>query len=160
MPEVIADTSPIQYLYQIGLLDVLNVLYGQITIPEAVAGELNVGRARGLSLPDVSSISWMTVKRSQGQALLPLVADLGPGEREAIALAIETNDSLLILDDALARRHAQLLGVAMTGTLGVLLKAKQTGHLKAVEPALDHLEALGFYLDAATRSAVLKLAQE
>jgi predicted nucleic acid-binding protein len=48
----------------------------------------------------------------------------------------------------------------MTGTLGVLLKAKQTGHLKAVEPALDHLEALGFYLDAATRSAVLKLAQE
>jgi predicted nucleic acid-binding protein len=160
MPEVIADTSPIQYLYQIGLLDVLNVLYGQITIPEAVAGELNVGRARGLSLPDVSSISWMTVKRPQGQALLPLVPDLGPGEREAIALAIETNDSLLILDDALARKHAQLLRITMTGTLGVLLKAKQTGHLKAVEPALDHLEALGFYLDAATRSAVLKLAQE
>lgn len=160
MPEVIADTSPIQYLYQIGLLDVLNVLYGQITIPEAVAGELNVGRAHGLSLPDVPSISWMTVKRPQGQALLPLVPDLGPGEREAIALAIETNDSLLILDDALARKHAQLLGVAMTGTLGVLLKAKQTGHLKAVESALDHLEALGFYLDATTRSAVLKLAQE
>lgn len=160
MPEVIADTSPIQYLYQIGLLDVLNVLYGQITIPEAVAGELNVGRTRGLSLPDVSSISWMTVKRPQGQALLPLVPDLGPGEREAIALAIETNNSLLILDDALARKHAQLLGITMTGTLGVLLKAKQTGHLKTVEPALDHLEALGFYLDAATRSAVLKLAQE
>jgi len=160
MPEVIADTSPIQYLYQIGLLDVLNVLYGQITIPEAVEGELNVGRALGLSLPDVSSISWMTVKRPQGQALLPLVPDLGPGEREAIALAIETNNSLLILDDALARRHAQLLGVAMTGTLGVLLKAKQTGHLKAVEPALDHLEALRFYLDATTRSAVLKIAQE
>ena len=160
MPEVIADTSPIQYLYQIGLLDVLNVLYGQITIPEAVEGELNVGRARGLSLPDVSSISWMIVKRPQGQALLPLVPDLGPGEREAIALAIETNNSLLILDDALARKHAQLLGVTTTGTLGVLLKAKQTGHLKAVEPALDHLEALGFYLDAATRSAVLKLAQE
>jgi predicted nucleic acid-binding protein len=160
MPEVIADTSPIQYLYQIGLLDVLNVLYGQITIPEAVEGELNVGRALGLSLPDVSSISWMTVKRPQGQALLPLVPDLGPGEREAIALAIETNNSLLILDDALARRHAQLLGITMTGTLGVLLKAKQTGHLNAVEPALDHLEALGFYLDATTRSAVLKLAQE
>ncbi len=160
MPEVIADTSPIQYLYQIGLLDVLNVLYGQITIPEAVAGELNVGRAHGLSLPDVSSISWMTVKTPQGQALLPLVPDLGPGEREAIALAIETKDSLLILDDALARKHAQLLGITMTGTLGVLLKAKQTGHLKAVEPALDHLEALGFYLDAATRAAVLKLAQE
>src|SRR6266540_1881287 len=133
MPEVIADTSPIQYLYQIGLLDVLNVLYGQITIPEAVAGELNVGRAHGLSLPDVSSISWMTVKTPQGQALLPLVPDLGPGEREAIALAIETKDSLLILDDALARKHAQLLGITMTGTLGVLLKAKQTGHLKGVE---------------------------
>jgi predicted nucleic acid-binding protein len=160
MPEVIADTSPIQYLYQIALLDVLNVLYGRIIIPEAVAAELNVGREGGISLPDVSSIDWMTVKRPLGHAILPIVPDLGPGEREAIALAIETTDSLLILDDALARRHAQLLRIKMTGTLGVLLKAKQTGHLKAVEPAMDRLEALGFFLDASTRSAVLKLAQE
>jgi predicted nucleic acid-binding protein len=160
MPEVIADTSPIQYFYQIGLLDVWKVLYSQITIPEAVASELNVGRAHGVSLPDIPSIDWITVKRPQGHALLPLVPELGPGEREAIALAIEIKDSLLILDDALARRYAQLLGVTMTGTLGVLLKAKQTGLLKEVKPALDQLEALGFYLDKATRSAVLKLAQE
>ncbi|MBO0798115.1 MAG: DUF3368 domain-containing protein [Blastocatellia bacterium] len=160
MPEVIADTSPIQYLYQIELLDVLNVLYGQITIPEAVASELKVGRDGGISLPDVTSIDWMTIKRPLGHALLPIVPDLGPGEREAIALAIETNDSLLILDDALARRHAQLLKIKITGTLGVLLKAKQTGHLKAVEPALVRLEALGFFLDVVTRSAILKLAQE
>lgn len=160
MPEVIADTSPIQYLFQTGLLDVLNVHYGQITIPEAVVSELNVGRSHGVSLPDVSSISWIAIKRPQGQTLLPLVPDLGPGEREAITLAVETTDSLLILDDGLARKHARLLGVTLTGTLGVLLKAKQTGHLNAVEPVLDQLEALGFHLDAATRASVLKLAQE
>lgn len=57
MPEVIADTSAIQYLFQTGLLNVLNVLYGQITIPEAVVSELSVGRSHGVSLPDVSSIS-------------------------------------------------------------------------------------------------------
>jgi predicted nucleic acid-binding protein len=60
MPKVIADTSPIQYLYQIGLLGVLNVLYDQIIIPEAVAAELKVGREGGISLPDVSSIDWIT----------------------------------------------------------------------------------------------------
>lgn len=160
MPEVIADTSPVQYLFQAGLLDVLNSLYGRVTIPEAVAEELNVGRARGVHLPDLSSINWIAVKRPQSQMLLPLVPDLGPGEREAIALAVETADSLLILDDALARRHARLLGVTLTGTLGVLLKARQTGRLLAVEPVLGQLEALGFHLDAVTRASVLKLARE
>ncbi|MGE0103316.1 MAG: DUF3368 domain-containing protein [Blastocatellales bacterium] len=160
MPEVIADTSPIQYLFQVGLLDVLNSLYGGITIPEAVLSELNVGRARGVFVPDASSISWIVVKRPQAQALLSLAPDLGQGEREAIALAAETENSLLILDDSLARRHARLLGLTFTGTLGILLKAKHTGHLIAIEPVLEQLQVSGFFLDAATRASVLKLARE
>jgi uncharacterized protein len=67
----------------------------------------------------------MSIKRPQGQMLLPLIPDLGLGERNAIALAVETTDSLLILDDGLARGHAHLLGVTLTGTRGVLLKANK-----------------------------------
>lgn len=160
MPEVISDTSPLQYLFQTGLLDVLKMLYGKITIPEAVADELEVGRLRAIYLPEISSIDWITITRPRGQRLLPLAPDLGSGEREAIALAVETEDSLLILDDALARRHARLLGVKMTGTLGILLKAKQKGYLQRIDTVLDHLEELGFHLDAKTRSVVLKLAEE
>ncbi len=160
MPEIISDTSPLQYLFQTNLLDLLRVLYKQITIPEAVAREIAVGHALGIHLPDLTACRWIQVRQVSSPALLPLAPDLGAGEREVLALAVETADSLALLDDALARRHARLLKVAFTGTLGVLLKAKEGGHLIAVAPVLDELESLGFRLDAATRAAVLKLAQE
>ena len=81
-------------------------------------------------------------------------------EREALALALEISDSIVLLDDAPARRYARMLGVKFTGTLGVLLKAKQSGHLTTVLPILDQLDSLGFRLDSVTRASVLKLACE
>jgi predicted nucleic acid-binding protein len=60
----------------------------------------------------------------------------------------------------LARRYARLLNLTLTGTLGVLLKAKETGLLPAVAPVLDRLQKLRFRLDAETRQAVLRLAGE
>jgi predicted nucleic acid-binding protein len=160
MPEVISDTSPIQYLYQINLLDLLRAIYSQITVPEAVVNEIAVGRSLGISLPDLTTMPWIQVRQVREPELLPIAPDLGAGEREVLALAVETKDSLALLDDALARRHARLLNVTFTGTLGVLLKAKQEGHLHAVAPALDELESLGFRLDTATRTAVLRLTGE
>lgn len=160
MPEVVADTSPLQYLYQTGLLDLLRTLYGRATVPQAVARELEEGRARGIHLPDINALEWMWIESAPGQALLPLAADLGAGEREVLALAASIPDSLALLGDALARRYARLLGLAFTGTLGVLLRAKESGHLDAVAPVLGRLEALRFRLDPETRAAVLELAGE
>lgn len=72
---------------------------------------------------------------------LPFLAivDLGAGEAEVIALGLALQPSLLILDDQLGRRIATLLELTFTGTLGVLIKAKQAGHLEAVSPALEAL---------------------
>ena len=53
MPDVISDTSPIQYLHQVKLLDLLFSLYEEISIPEAVEKELADGRNYGIDLPDV-----------------------------------------------------------------------------------------------------------
>jgi predicted nucleic acid-binding protein len=160
VPDVIADTSPIQYLYQANVIHVLPQLYSRITIPEAVAHELAQGRARGAALPDPGQLSWMSVRPVQEQALLSLVANLGPGEREVLALAKMIPGSLALLDDAVARRYARFLGISFTGTLGVLLKAKQSGYLPNIAPLLDRLESLRFRLAPATRQAVLTLAGE
>jgi hypothetical protein len=160
VPEVISNTSPLQYLHQLDLLDLLSALYGHVLVPSAVVAELAEGRAHGLVLPDPTILPWATVCEVQSSDLLPLAADLGPGEREVLALAKETADPLVILDDALARRYARLLGVNVTGTLGVLLKAKTTGRLERVAPVLDRLDSLRFRLDSATRAAVLRLAGE
>lgn len=160
MPEVIANTSPLQYLFQLDLLDFLPHLYGEILVPERVLWELHNGVDRGVHLPDLRSIAWIRICRVQGVAILPLVAGLGMGEREVLALALELEAPLVILDDALARRFAQRLDLPLTGTLGLLLKAKQQGRIDRVRPCLDRLEALRFRLDASTRASVLELANE
>jgi len=160
MPEVIVDTSPLQYLYQLDLLDLLPSFYGEVLVPEAVVREIAVGRARGVALPDLDTLSWVRVRRVAGRAILPLVSDLGAGEREVLALALETADALVVLDDFLARRAAQRLELPMTGTLGLLLKGKQAGRIDRLEPFLNQLEGLHFRLDGATRASVLRLAGE
>lgn len=158
MAEVICDVSPIQYLHQAGLLDLLRLRYGAITIPVAVAAELREGTLRGVELPAIEALGWIRIRPAidAGQ----FAFDLGAGEREVLALASENPDSIVILDDALARRHARLLNLTVTGTLGVLLKSKELGLLPALSPVLDRLEHLRFRIDAKTRHAVLRLAGE
>jgi len=160
MPEIIVDTSPLQYLYQIAQLDLLPTLYGHIKIPQAVATELSEGLAQGLSLPDLASLSWITCCPVPPSMMISNVPKLGAGEQEALSLAITIPDSLVIVDDALARRYAQQLNIPITGTLGVLLKGKQLGHITTIAPLLDELNGLGFRLSPQTHVAVLKLAGE
>lgn len=160
MPEVIANTSPLQYLFQLNLLDLLPELYGEVIVPEGVVMELRSGVDRGVMLPDLDALSWLRIRKARSAAVLALAAGLGAGEREVLALALESEDPLVILDDSLARRFAQRFSLPLTGTLGLLLKAKQRGRIEAVKPYLDRLESLRFRLDSSTRSSVLSLARE
>ena len=75
-------------------------------------------------------------------------------------LALESPEAVAVLDDALARRVAETLGLRLTGTLGVLLDAKRAGLVEVIAPLLDRLDALRFRLAAHTRAAVLRLAGE
>ena len=160
MPEVISNTSPLQYLYQLGLLDLLPQSVGRITVPQAVVDELEAGRLLGHDLPEVSSLMWVTVRVPASQHVMS--PELGHGETDVLSLALElsTGEAVVLLDDARAREAAGRLGLKFTGTLGVLLDAKRAGLIPAVEPHLDRLDALGFRLARHTRSAVLRLAGE
>jgi predicted nucleic acid-binding protein len=160
MPEVIANTSPLQYLFQLGLLQLLPDFYAEVSVPAGVVQEVHSGITRGVALPDLDSLPWLRICEARNAALLPLAVSLGAGEREVLALAVERVDPLVILDDALARRFAVRLRLRLTGTLGLLLKAKETGRIESVRPYLDRLEDLSFRLDGATRRSVLTLANE
>jgi hypothetical protein len=160
VPDALCDVSPVQYLHQTGLLELLRLRYGSVTIPTAVGAELRAGILRGVDLPAFESLDWIRIRQPAGRTLLPLVADLGAGEREVLALGVESPDSVVILDDALARRYARLLNLRLTGTLGVLVRAKREGLLPAVAPVLDRLQDLRFRVDLETREAVLRLAGE
>ncbi len=160
MPDIICNTSPIQYLHQLGLLHLLPSLADRITIPTAVAEELDEGRRLGVSLPEVGTLPWVTIRSPRSMPVLRLVTDLGPGETEVLALALETEDPIVILDDALARRAAEFLGLRLTGTLSLLLDAKRTGVIPQVASVLSELHALNFRVAGQTRAAVFKLAGE
>ncbi len=162
MPErlVIANTSPLLYLRQVGRLELLRALYGVITVPPAVRAELEAGAKAGILVPDIATLPWIEEKAVQSRALIPAIVDLGSGEAEVIALGLEHPGSLLILDDLLARRVAALNHLLFTGTLGVLIKAKQAGHLESVRPVIESLRAAGHWLGDALVATVLVQAGE
>lgn len=157
---MICNTSPLQYLHQLGLLHILPALAGEVVVPIAVDEELAVGRQAGVSLPDPKTLSWVSLRRPQSQPALPLIHDLGPGETEVLMLALEASDPVVVLDDALARRLAETLKLRLTGTVGLLLDAKRAELIETVGPWLDRLQALRFRLSPQTRAAVLRLAGE
>lgn len=158
MPEVVCNTSPLQYLHQLGLLHLLPALAAKVIIPPAVAEELAVGRKAGIELPEVERLEWIELRQPMSLAALPLITDLGPGESQVLALALELPGSTVIVDDFLARRTAEALHIPLTGTLGVLLSAKRKGLIGEIAPVLDHLQALRFRVSQVTRTAILKLA--
>jgi len=158
--ECLCNTSPLQYLYQINWLSILPALAGPVIIPPAVVAEIEVGRRLGLCLPDLATLSWITVRQPQSRAALPLVTHLGAGETEVLMLALESPKPVVILDDALARRTAKLLNIPMKGTLGLLIDAKRAGLIPTLEPVLTKLQQLGFRLASTTRVEVLKMANE
>ncbi len=128
---VVADTSPLNYLLQIGCESVLPALYKRIVLPSAVLAEL--------SHPDTPSVisswlshlpAWIEVRRTSSPPDASL-ASLDPGEREAIQLAQEQHAELLLIDERRGRMEAQRRGLATTGTLGVLLAAGQRGLINA-----------------------------
>jgi predicted nucleic acid-binding protein len=160
VPDVFCDTSVIQYLFQVGLLNLLFTLYQEIAIPAAVTNELAEGRAHGVDLPDVESMARFKVLTVPIPQSIQTLKSLGSGEREVLALALTSADHLVLIDDAVARQYARELSLQFTGTLGILLKAKQRGLLVEVQSVLDKLERKGFRLDKKTRAAMIKLAGE
>lgn len=159
MAIVIADTSPLQYLFQVDLLHLLQDLFESVLVPDAVRDELQVGRSLGYDVPDLAVLPWIFGR----PALEPSVAnqfDLGAGERAVLALALELGEALVVLDDAAARAAAKQLGLTTTGTLGILLLAKEQHLIAAVVPVITKLEARGFRVTEPVRRRITELAGE
>ena len=135
MSGVVSDASPVIALHQIGQLGLLETIFGTVLIPPAAAREL-------LSM---ERPSWI-LERTLEQPLAPVVvrAALGPGESEAISLALEIRADWVLLDDLAARRLAERLRIPLIGTLGILLAAKRRGLIPAIRDLVDTLRRSGF----------------
>ncbi|MDB4901906.1 MAG: hypothetical protein JWQ63_1187 [Mucilaginibacter sp.] len=151
MPDiVIADTSCFILLSNINELSLLHKVYGEIITTPQIAMEF------GSILPD-----WIKIKSPadyQKQQILELQID--KGEASAMALALELPGSLIILDDLRARVLAEQLGISITGTLGVIVKAKLNGIIPSVKPLLSKIKQTNFRVSSILEELALKQAGE
>ena len=127
MPEAITNTSPLLYLYRIGKVEIFSQIFDEVTTVPAVIAELAEGRVRGYDVPQPKMYDWLQVATPQSLPPEWLSVDLGKGELETMALALEHQGKIVILDDVLARKIAQAAGLEAWGTLRVLPEAKKQG---------------------------------
>lgn len=140
---VVADTSPLNYLIQIKCDHVLPALYERVLVPAAVVEELGHPRVVATVRAWLTRVpSWLVVQQV-AEAADARLARLDPGERQAIQLAKREHADLLLMDERLGVRIAREQGLAVTGTLGVLLQAARRGLLD-MERALTDLQATDF----------------
>jgi predicted nucleic acid-binding protein len=156
----IVDASPLILLTRAGRLDLLRQADERIVVPRAVADEI---LAYGGDDPTASALreaDWIDVV---DVTVIPLEVsrwELGPGESEVLAWALQHAGTEAIVDDLDARRCAATLGVPVRGTLGLVLLAKRRGRIAAAAPVLDQLQAAGMYLSDAVVRQALALVDE
>jgi predicted nucleic acid-binding protein len=133
---IISDTSCLIALTNTGNLNILHQVCQTVLVTPEIATEY------GENLP-----AWITVTPVRDNEKVKLIQKtLDPGESSAIALALETTEPLLILDDAQARSFALDLGLAITGTLGILIAAYRQGIIADLTPIISALKACDFRL--------------
>ncbi|MDR3199955.1 MAG: DUF3368 domain-containing protein [Spirochaetales bacterium] len=133
---IISDTSCLIALTNIKRLEILRQVCRTVLVTPEIAAEY------GEPLPD-----WISVVPVYDAAKTLLIGKtLDPGESSAIALALETKDPLLILDDAKARSYALDIGLSITGTLGILIAACRQGIVTDIDPIIAGLKACDFRL--------------
>lgn len=143
---VVADASPLRYLILIEEVRVLPALYGRVIVPPAVVTELNQERTPSIVREWLSvRPEWLQVQAPR-QALSSIRDLLGPGEREAIALATELQADALLMDDRDGRREAEKRNLPVLGTLRVLADAAEHGFMN-LRVAFERLRQTNFRAD-------------
>lgn len=134
---IVSDTSCLILLDKLGRIGLLKSLFGRITITKIVADEF------GNVLPEFVEIE--NPKNKNYQKILESFLD--PGEASAIALALEKEECLLIIDEFKGRREAKQLGLNYTGTLGILIVAKEKGLINSVTEIIKEIGKTDFRIN-------------
>jgi predicted nucleic acid-binding protein len=147
---IISDTSCLVILEKIKELELLHRLFGTIITTSEIKDEF------GLPLPE-----WVHIKQVKNKNYQSIIeATLDKGEASAIALALELEDCLLIIDDLKGRKFANHLGLKITGTFGVLVEAKLSGAIPSIKPILEKIKATNFRIGEQLEALILKNAGE
>ena len=156
---VVANNTPLVAYWSISRLDILQALFQAIIIPPTVQEEF-LAVDRDIRLLALHDSSWVKVTELANPGMVEAFAGLDRGEAEVLALAQEKNARLVLIDEKRARRYARKMRLPLSGTLGVLLLAKEAGVISSVTPLLSNLQEAGLYLHENLVDRILILAHE
>lgn len=159
---VVSDTSVISNLFLVGHLDILEKLFISVVIPQKVQMELLALKGFGIDVTPILTAAFIVVKKPSNQAFVhKLMTELDEGEAQAIALAVEVNADLILMDEMKGRALAEQQGLKITGLFGVLLRAKHRGLIQQIKPIMEQLKSeIGFYISDSLFAQILNLANE
>ncbi|MGK6352744.1 DUF3368 domain-containing protein [Parapedobacter sp. DT-150] len=147
---IITDTSCFIALDKIGAFEILHRAFKKvITTPE-------ISEEFGGELP-----SWIEIRPVVDKTLQEVLKEtVDLGEASAIALALETLNAILIIDDLKGRKLASKMALTFMGTLGLLVKAKEFGVISKIKPYIDKIQATDFRISQDLVNVVLKKTGE
>lgn len=156
---VVCNSTVIIAFSFLGLLDILKLLYREIIIAQEVYDELVRGEGRPGS--EIKDLEWIRIRAISDARLKEYLGfNLDKGEAETIALSEEIKADLALLDDYWARKFAERRNLTISGTLGVLIKAKKKGMVDRIKPLLDKLIEFDFWIGEDLYRNVLQEVEE
>jgi predicted nucleic acid-binding protein len=147
---IVSDTSCLIILQKIGRLNLLESIFGEITITDCIANEFALPVPSFIKIENPQNINYQKILESH----------IDPGEASAIALALEKKNCLLIIDDLKGRKEAKLLEIKYTGTLGVLVAAKEKGLISSINEIIEEIKLTDFRISNKLIDRVLFLSGE
>jgi predicted nucleic acid-binding protein len=159
MRKIVSNTTPILTLLTISKLELLQQIYGKIIIPKGVYEEIEQGKEKPF-YTDLCKFEWITIKSIKDREPIRYLRDLDKGEAEVIVLANELKADLVIIDERLGREFADYFNLKVTGTIGVLLKAKELGFIEKIKPLINQMIDCGIWLNKKLIDKILNIANE
>ena len=140
---VYSNTTPFIALASIGQLELLPKIFGKVHVAEAVVEECAEGGR--ILVPDLKQMDWILPVADDNDAALTALFELDRGEKQTILLARKHKAEKILIDEQIGRRIAEYLGLNVTGTLGVLAKAKTLGLIDSFSDAAIGMQQQGIY---------------
>jgi len=157
LQKVVCNSSPLIHLAKIGKLELLRDFFEQVLIPEEVYKECVIDGKNRDDADKIRDAPWILASRIENLELKKAINTfLDEGESEAIALALQMGADLILLDDYEAREFARIYNLKITGTVGVLMKAKRMGIISSLSDVLEDLKETGFWINEDLYSIILK----
>ena len=155
---IFCNTTPLIALAGIGQLDLLPRLFGTIHLTQSVVEECAAGGP--IPVPELRALSWARTVAADEPTLPGLLLSLVRGERDTLAMASKLGAERVIIDERIGRNMAELLGLPVVGTLGVLLKAKDLRLIPSFRQAVLQMQMNGVYYHPALVKRLCRLTGE